>query len=162
MEIQKNEFVSKLKQQVDVASIGVFSDMFDVFTPGKNEYKGEVGYDGFKIKRRRRFFDVNMNLAIATGTFQQEDEKLIIETEINGFSGMLIPFYLFGLVFYAIAIGTMLTANNFSGNGGGFPIVFFLIIHAAFMFGLPYLMMRRSLKRMKYDLEREFFYLTKK
>jgi len=37
----------------------------------------------------------------------------------------------------------------------------FLFIHAAFMFGIPYFMMRRSVKRMKHDLEREFYYMTK-
>ncbi|MFT4850597.1 MAG: hypothetical protein ACI83B_003156 [Sediminicola sp.] len=55
------------------------------------------------------------------------------------------------------------TIAVFTGNSGqiGFALPF-IIIHAAFMYGAPYLMMRRSTKRMKHELERELFYLTKK
>ena len=161
IEIQKTEFVSKFRQQGDEGSTGIFSDTFDVFSSSKNEYKGQVGYEGFKIKRRRKFFDMNMNLAVASGTYRQNNEKLIIETEINGFSGMMIPFYLFAIVFYSIFIGAFFMADNIEGNGDGFALPF-IFIHAAFMFGIPYFMMRRSTKRMKHELEREFYYMTKK
>ena len=159
--IQKNDFVNKLRNHVDEGSTGVFSSPFEAFSSSKNEYKGQVGYDGFKIKRKRKFFDTNMNLAVASGTYRQNSEKLIIETEINGFSGMMIPFYLFALVFYSIFIGAFFMADNIKGNGAGFALPF-IFIHAAFMFGLPYFMMRRSTKRMKHELEREFYYMTKK
>jgi preprotein translocase subunit YajC len=52
-------------------------------------------------------------------------------------------------------------ADNIEGNGAQFAIPF-IFIHAVFMFGIPYFMMRRSARKMKHDLEREFFYLTKK
>jgi hypothetical protein len=161
IEIQKNDFVSNFSKNVDEGSTGVFSSPFEAFSSSKNEYKGQVGYDGFKIKRKRKFFDTNMNLAIASGIYRQNNEKLIIETEINGFSGMMIPFYLFALVFYSIFIGSFFMADNIEGNGAGFALPF-IFIHAAFMFGLPYFMMRRGTKRMKHELEREFFYMTKK
>ncbi|TXE02275.1 hypothetical protein [Algoriphagus aquimarinus] len=161
IEIQKNEFVSNFKKHVDEGDTGIFSDTFDIFSSSKNEYKGHVGYDGFKIKRRRKFFDTNMNLAVARGTYRQKSEKLVIETEINGFSGMMIPFYLLGLVFYTIFIGVLFMADNIEGNEAGFALPF-IFIHAVFMFGLPYFMMRRSTKRMMHDLEREFYYMTKK
>lgn len=161
VEIQKTEFVSKFKQHVDEGSTGMFSDTFDVFSSSKNEYKGQVGHEGFKIKRRRKFFDTNMNLAVASGTYRQSNEKLIIETEINGFSAMMIPFYLFAIVFYSIFIGVFFMADNIEGNGAGFALPF-ILIHAAFMFGIPYFIMRRSTKRMKHELEREFYFMTKK
>ncbi len=161
IEIQKNEFVSKLKQHVDQGSTGMFSDTFDFFSSSENEYKGQVGYEGFKIKRRRKIFDMNMNLAVASGTYRQNNEKLIIETEINGFNGMMIPFYVFAILFYSIFIGAFFMTDNFEGNGAGFALPF-IFIHAAFMFGIPYFIMRRSTKRMKHELEREFYYMTKK
>lgn len=161
IEIQKNEFIPKFKQNVDEGSTGLFSETFDVFSSSKNEYKGQVGYDKFKIKRRRKFFDMNMNFAVATGTYSQNNEKLIIETEVNGFSGMMIPFYLFAFVFYSIFIGAIFMADNSEGNSAGFALPF-IFIHAAFMFGIPYFIMKRSTKRMKHELEREFYYMTKK
>lgn len=161
IEIQKNEFVLKFSQHVDEGNIGAFSSPFEAFSSSKNEYKGQVRFEGFKIKRRRKFFDSNMNLAVATGTYRQSNEKLIIETEINGFNGIMIPFYLFTFIFYSIFVGIFFNTETFEGNGAGFALPF-IFIHAAFMFGVPYFMMRRSTKRMKHELEREFYYITKK
>ena len=160
LEIQKNEFVTNFKEHVDEGSTGFLSETFDMFSSSKNEYKGHVGFENFKIKRRRRFFDMNMNLAVAKGTYRQKENILVIETEINGFSGMMIPFYIFALIFYSIFIVTFSFADNIEGNGAGFVLPF-IIVHATFMFGIPYYMMRRSATRMKHKLEREFFYMTK-
>ncbi|AUC15859.1 hypothetical protein BTO06_12165 [Tenacibaculum sp. SZ-18] len=158
--IQKNDFVNKLRNHVDEGSTGIFSDTFDVFSSSKNEYKGEVSFNGFKIKRRRKFFDMNMNMAVAKGTYSQKDDKLIIDTEINGFHGMMIPFYIFCIIIYGVFIVGFLSADEIGGNAPGFAFPF-IIIHAAFMMGIPYFIMKRSTKRLKHELEREFFYLTK-
>ncbi len=161
LEIQKNEFIKNFKNQVDEGNIGPFSGAFEAFSLSKNEYKGHVGYDGFRIKRRRRFFDMNMNLAIAKGNYRQKGNNLIIETEINGFRGMMVPFYIFLIVFYAIFIFGFFSTGNFEGAPKGF-LGAFILIHAAFMFGIPYFIMRRGTKRFKHELEREFYYMTKK
>ncbi|TXD53442.1 MULTISPECIES: hypothetical protein [unclassified Polaribacter] len=91
IEISKNEFVSKFKEQVDEGSTGIFSNPFKVFSSSKNEYKGSVRLDGFTIKRRKKLFDMNINLAMASRNYKQNNENIIIETEINGFNGMIIP-----------------------------------------------------------------------
>ncbi len=160
LEIDKHDFINRLKANVDEGDTGMFSEAFDVFSYSKNEYKGHVGLDEFKIKRRRKFFDMNMNLAIAKGIYKQQDNNLIIYTEINGFTGMMIPFYVFLIVFYLIFIIGFSTSENVGGNMDFFGLPF-IIIHAAFMFGIPYFMMRRSVSRMKHELEREFYYMTK-
>lgn len=157
--IEKTAFVNRLKSQVDEGDIGVFSDPFEVFSSSKNEFKGQVGFNKFKIKRRRRFFDMNLNNAIAQGTYVQEGGPLRINAEINGFIGMTIPFFLL-IAFYLIFIGAFFMADSIEGNEAGFVLPF-IVIHAAFMFGIPYLVMRRSVKRMKHDLEREFYFMTK-
>ena len=160
LEIPKNEFVIHFKNYVDEGDIGFFSGAFDAFSSSKNEFKGHVGFNDFKIKRRRRFFDMNMNLAIAKGIYRQKGDRLIIETEINGYSRM-IPYYVFLLVFYSIFIFGFFMADNINGDEQFFggPFIFF---HALFMFGIPYFMMRNSAQRLKHELEREFYYMTKK
>lgn len=159
IEIEKSVFVNTFRKYVDEGSTGLWFSSFEAFSSSKNEFKGNVGFDGFKIRRRSRLFDMNGAMAIAQGTFRQKDNVLVIDTEINGFHGMFIPYYLFVSVFYAIFIVmTILGGNNFMP----FFIFPFIIIHAAFIFGIPYLIMRRSTRRMKYDLEREFYYMTRK
>ncbi|MBK3515964.1 hypothetical protein [Carboxylicivirga marina] len=160
LEISKHDFISRLRTTVDEGETGMFAEAFDAFSSSKNEYKGHVGFDGFKIKRRRRFFDMNMNLAIAKGSYIQHGDKLLIDTEINGFRGMMIPFYIGLIIVYAIIFIAFLSVDNIEGNMDYMAIPF-IIIHAVFMGGIPYLMMRRSVSRMKHELEREFFFLTK-
>jgi len=156
LEIQKIDFVGTLRKHVDEDSTGIFSDMSDAFSSSKNEYKGAVTMNGFKIKRRRKFFDMNMNMAVAKGTYTQHGDKLIIDTEINGFHNMMIPFYIFCIIIYAVFI-----VGFMFGEGAPLFALPFLLIHGAFMMGIPYFIMRRSTKRLKYELEREFFYFTK-
>lgn len=162
IEIDQSEFLLKLRENVDEGDTGFLSDFFDIFSSSKNEFKGSVYSEGFKIKRRRRLFDMSMNLSTAEGKLIQEGTLLRINTEINGFSGMMIPFYIFITIIYSIFIFGF-TIVAFAGDNSqiGFALPF-IIIHGAFMYGAPYLMMRRSTKRMKHELERELFYLTKK
>jgi hypothetical protein len=160
IEIQKTEFVSRFRKNVDEGSIGFMSDTFDIFSSSENQFKGHVGYDSFKIKRKKRFFDMNLNFAVAEGSYRQRESTLIIEAEINGLSGMIVPFYIIAIVFYTIFILTLFFADNTEGNGTVVALPF-IIFHAAVMLGIPYFIMRRSTSRLKYDLEREFFYLTK-
>lgn len=157
LRISKAEFVARLLNIIDEGSTGMFLDTFDAFSSSKNEFKGQVNYDGFKLKRRRRFFDANMGTAIANGTFFESNGELIIETEINGFNGFFIVFYIFLIIFYSLSILGVSTSKDID-----FVAVPFLLLHGTIMFAIPYFMMRRSVKRLKYELEREFFYLTKK
>jgi len=160
LEIQKNEFVIKFQKQVEQANIGLFSDYVDIFSSNKKAYKGQVSMYHFKIKRKQKLFDQTINTAIAQGNFEQSGSTLIIETEINGFRNGLIPYYIFLTIFYPLFISGFF----FSAIEDGSILFFFvpfILLHATIMFGGPYFMMRRSIKRMKHNLEREFFYLTK-
>jgi hypothetical protein len=52
-------------------------------------------------------------------------------------------------------IVTILT-GNMKGNEDGWALPF-ILFHAAFMFGIPYFIMRRSLRSTKYDIERDIY-----
>ena len=159
LQIDKNEFAKQLSLVTDRESVGMFLNPFDVFSTSKNEFRGQVNEYGFKLQRRRRLFDTNGNMAVATGKLFEKDGQLTIETEINGFNNFFIFFYAILIVFYSIFI---IVGFIFPNDGVGFFIIPFILLHATLMFALPYFMMRRSVKRLKYELEREFFYLTKK
>jgi hypothetical protein len=159
----KSEFTSTLRNHVDEADIdAMFSGAFEAFTSSKNRYKGSVNHNGFKIRRRRRFFDKSMGNPIASGELRDQGESLIINTQIKGWNNQMFFFYGFLCLFYLIFIvGSF--ASIFSQDSE-FPIFvpFFIIVHAAFMFGIPYFMMRRSVRRLKEDIEREFHFILSK
>lgn len=157
LQLSKVEFIKKLNEITEPGDTGFLSSSFDIFSSSKKEFKGIVNYDSFKIKRRRRLFDSNANIAVANGTVIEKNGELIIDTQINAFNNFFIAFYIFLIIFYSIFFSVFL----FSDMNTSFIAIPFLLFHATLMFGLPYFMMRRSVKKLKYELERDFFYLTK-
>ena len=157
LQTDKTDFVNRLNKITDKGSTGMMSDTFDIFSSSNNEFKGYITPNNFKIKRRRRFFDTNMNSAIAYGTFSENNGQLTINTEINGFNNFFIFYYAFLIIFYSIFIFGFLIGQD----GEGLIAIPFILLHGTFMFCIPFFLMRRSVKRLKYELEREFFYLTK-
>lgn len=160
LKVSKNDFVTKLKENVVEASVDPFFEMFDLFSSNKKEYKGRVNFEKFEIKRRAKFFDSTLNLAVAKGSLYQKEDRLIIEAEINGFpTFMLFPLFImvicYALFFFFLLVSYIQDDSPFLWSG---PFIFF---HGIFMFGIPYLIMRRSTSRLKYDLEREFHFLTR-
>jgi len=162
LEVERHVFVDRLMSIVDPGGTGTVLTSFEVFSSSRKEYKGKVGNDGFEIRRRKKMFDTNMSLAIAKGKWRQRENHLIVETEVNSFNNFFIFFYVVLIVIYGFAFMAMLLSENGTdesnmGIAMGIP---FLLVHAAFMFGIPYFLMRRSTNRMKYDLTREFHYLA--
>jgi hypothetical protein len=51
--------------------------------------------------------------------------------------------------------------DEVGGNMPRIAFIPFIVFHATVMMGMPYLFMRRSVKKLKYDLEREFYFLTR-
>jgi hypothetical protein len=159
IETEKSVFVGKLKANVDEGNTSVLFSIWEKFGSSKNEYKGTVEDGSFKIRRRRKLFDMNMNLAVVSGSYRQRDHILFIEAEVNGFHGVFIPFYIFLPIFYLVAIAAFLLSENASQMWFVLP---FMLLHAVFMMGIPYFVMRRSVNRMKYEVERDFYFLAKK
>ena len=156
--VEKYDFVSILKSHVDEKDLGYFSDMGDVFYSSDAEYKGRINSYGFELKKRRKFFDYNMNFALAKGRFNQQGEVLLIDLEINAFSNYMIPFYVIVPILYLFSI-LMALQGGFEATIIALP---FIVLHGLLMLGLPYIFMRRSVHRMKHDLERDLYFMLKK
>lgn len=71
LELSRSEFIAKLRAITDKGDIGLFSDMFDVFYSSKNEFKGQIHHTGFELKRRKKMFEPNLSMAVATGTIHE-------------------------------------------------------------------------------------------
>jgi hypothetical protein len=160
IEAQKNDFISAFKKKVDDEDIGLFSDTFDVFSSSKNTYKGSIDSNSFKIKRRKKFFEARNSMALATGTFRQKGENVVIDTEVNGFSKWMIPFYVTIILFYFVFI--FIFVFGIAAQDMPFMIIPFIFIHGLLMFFIPYFVMKKSVTNMRHDLEREFYFMTRK
>jgi len=56
LKISRTEFVNRLTSITDQGDIGMLSETFDAFSSSKNEFKGEVTLTGFKIKKKKAVF----------------------------------------------------------------------------------------------------------
>lgn len=159
IEILKSEFVHKLSGNVKEDNLGYFSDLFDVFSSDRRTYKGEVDAQGFKIKRRRKFFDTQNQTALATGSYRQYGDQLIIEGEVVG-NQSINSFVIFFSIFYGLILFLFLGFRN--SVDIPFPVLLLILAHGVFMFSIFFFIFRRNTRKMKEDLEKEFFFMTKK
>ena len=155
LEIEKNEFLRLLKNNVDLGSTK--SDFFEPFMGGKLDFRGQVSQNGFKIRRKKRFFDYNRSSAIVTGQVSQKNEQTKVNMEINSFNNSI--YFVIGglalmcLVFFSIAFSI-----------SDFPIFVLpiVLLHGFFMIGIFAYTMRKSTSQLKKDIEKELYYITKK
>ncbi|WP_291145408.1 hypothetical protein [Flavobacterium sp. UBA7680] len=154
--VSKIDFIQKFRNNVDESDLGYVP--FEVFQSSRNEYKGNIENNSFDLKRRKRLFDTGYSFAKVNGNLIQENDKLVIDAEIIGFRKRMIIFFAFIVFFYLIAFtGMILTGDNVS-------LIFlpFLLFHMSIMLGIPYFVIRRSVNRMAYNLERDFHYWVTK
>ncbi|MGH2666998.1 hypothetical protein [Flavobacterium sp.] len=158
----KNDFIRGFQKNVDESDLNLIDSFFEALTFSKNEYKGTVDNSVFKLRRRRKIFDNSRSFAVAEGTMKEKEGKLVLETDIKGFHSSMKFFYVFLFVIYLVFLTTIILTFLFNEEAEAplfiFPIFF---IHALLMLGIPYFIMRRSVSRMKYELERDFHFWTK-
>ncbi|KOP36269.1 MULTISPECIES: hypothetical protein [unclassified Flavobacterium] len=153
--VSKIDFTEKFRNNVDESDLGFVP--FEAFQSSKNEYKGNIDGSAFELKKRRRLFDTNYSFAEVTGSLIERNEKLIIDAEILGFKKRMIIIFAFIVLFYLIFIAGMISVGDDT-----FIFLPFLLIHMSIMLGIPYFIIRRSVNRMAYDLERDFHYWVTK
>ena len=160
--IHKSDFVRRLQNAVDPGDIGAWSGAFEAWEASNNDYKGEVTSQGFKIRRRKKFFQSNGQMqAVATGTFTEGRSGLTVRTEITSQSRKMVPLFGFILFFYFIVIGSFALVG-FSSSGPKLPmfVLPIIVLHGAFMFFVFYHLAKRSVEHLKRELEREFVFLA--
>ncbi|MFK8061433.1 MAG: hypothetical protein AB8B78_15270 [Polaribacter sp.] len=162
LKTNKNDFVSSLRTNIDEADIdGFFSSAFEIFSSSKNIFKGQANHSGFKIRKRKRFFDRQFGFAKATGNYREKEGKLIVSGQIKSWNNFMYFFFGFAILIYSIFIFSFFFKSN-SFDNLGIIVLPFILLHAVFMIGIPYFAMRSGLKKLKQDLEREFHFIVSK
>lgn len=147
--IARVDFVNTLQRNIASPT----PDLLDLFSPSTYTYKGTVANNQFELSRKKRLLDADTNYAIAKGRLTQDDNKLTINIDVNGFRPPVIPFMIFSGVFYFFFFAALL-AGKIGPQISGWMVTLFLV-HATLIFGLPYLIMRKSVSAMRTDIERD-------
>ncbi|MEO5979893.1 MAG: hypothetical protein ABIS36_13415 [Chryseolinea sp.] len=155
LSIARNDFVSILKRNIASPT----SDLVDLFSPSNYTYKGTVANNQFQLSRKKRLLDADTNYASAKGTLTQDGSKLTINIDVNGFHPLVIPFMIFSGAFYLFFFVALLT-GKIGLELSPWTVILFLI-HATLIFGLPYLIMRKSVSAMRADIERDIIVMMR-
>ncbi|MDC8006336.1 hypothetical protein POV27_19940 [Aureisphaera galaxeae] len=138
------------------------SDFFEPFTSTQKELKGKLWGNEFKIKRLRRMFSPNQGLAVAHGKFKETMNGISVSMELTAFRGVIRFSHYMLFVFYALGIIAMIILSAADDTLRPALIALpFIVFHAVIFLVLFRFMMRRSVKKLKYELERELHYFTK-
>ena len=152
--VTRSTFINRLSAAVEMGDPTPFSgDVANIFD--KKEWFGKIDINGFKIRRKFGMFE-QRNKAVVTGSFSDANGKLTIEAEINGFNPVLFIGPLIGIciiIFFA-SVFPLIGGDKIPYSLPG--LVFFGVVIA----GGPYMGMRRSVSRMKYEIRRELVYLA--
>jgi len=160
LESSRKKFIQNLKNNVDDEEIKFWTSILDVFSQGYSKYKGKVGHKKFVLKKRSRLFDIGKNIAVVTGKYKENGRSLILAIEINAFQTGMKIFYGFLSLFYLIFIAN-LVGSIISGSTDELPfIIIMTILQMTFFFGVPYLIMRRSIRYLKSEIIRDFTALS--
>lgn len=161
LETRKKSFVQRLKDNVDEEEIKFSTSVLDVFSQGTYKYKGKVGFKGFTLKKRSRLFDLGKNISVIRGSYVEKGKTLNVPFEVNGFKGgMKLYYFLLTLfyLFYLFGLG----ANLISGQTDDASMLILLtLLQMVFFFGMPYFIMRRSIRYLKSEILRDFTSLSK-
>lgn len=155
--IDIKELVKKIQNFIDDDNY----DILEGFRNTEKKFKGKINKKGFRIRKKLSYSNNTKVNAIANGKFKEQNGKTKIEIEIIGFDTFFKIFYCILIFFWGVfifAILKHLINEKLNPLEIGIPVMFLFILSFTI---LPYFQMKRSVKKMRYDLEREFYYLTK-
>lgn len=156
LKTSKKKFIQNLKNNVDDEEINFRTSLLDVFSSPISKYKGKVGFKGFTIKRRSRLFDLGKGIAIVIGGYTEKGSTLIVTAEVNGFQSGMKLYYSFMALFYLFYISSIINSiSTLQADELSFTIVI-IILQMIFFFGMPYLIMRRSIQYLRNEIEKDF------
>lgn len=152
----KKKFIQNLKNNVDDEEINFRTSLLDVFANNISKYKGKVGFKGFIIKRRSRLFDLGKGIAVASGTYKERGSSLALNAEVNGFQGGMKLYYIFLSLFYIYFLATIVAGIFRLDTNEFISTILIVLLQIIFLFGMPYLIMRRSMSYLKSEIQKDF------
>jgi len=96
LDLSREEFIRVLSPHVGADTMSGL----DIFSSGKTDYKGAVGYNGFYLRRKRGWVNNSRHYCKVIGIFQESSSGLVVNLEFRYFPPpvyfFLIMIFLFG------------------------------------------------------------------
>lgn len=140
MDMDKAAFLQLLKENIDEDTGPQF---FESINPKLKPYKGFISLNGFKIKRRRRAFESNNDMARITGTLKSDFRHTELITHI-GYPEMTLKL-IFGLI---LVVYLVVLTVVFSVDIGESPswVPWLIVGHFFLIFGILLFVLRYQIR----------------
>jgi hypothetical protein len=149
MDVSKDIFIDRLKAHVGRA--------MDIFSSGRTDYKGVVGQSRFYLRRERGLLTKTRHYCKAIGQFREEKNQLLIEIKINAPIVFFYSIFIIGILFALFGILMGILTLNLDKVTNGFSFLFSITLFSALMATIVYFVSTKSIQKMKYELENNFY-----
>lgn len=152
LNINRTELIEKLWKITYKTNTSFISLERDSAIPTRFEYRGMIDNYGFKLKKRTRLFDINLNNPVFHGNISDQNDRTFVSIEIvpsvfQIFNSVII------LCFFLIAVFTILKTTE--------KDPYFLAFTTTITV-MQYFTLKRGITKGKYDFERELIYTVQK
>ncbi|MBX2873111.1 MAG: hypothetical protein KTR30_13450 [Saprospiraceae bacterium] len=140
VDMDKTAFLTLLKENIDEDTGPKF---FESFNSKLKPYKGWVTPNGFKIKRTRRAFESNNEMARITGSVSSDFRQTVVTTHI-GYPETTLKLIFWGLIASYGIILTIVLSGSLDHEPGLIPLI--IVGHSLLIFGILYFILRYQVR----------------
>lgn len=160
LEVSKKDFIKAFKHNIGEQKSELYEVLEKTFKTKKSNYIGKIDFNEFYLKKRNHFFDTDKNTSVVKGKFIQRGQYLRIITEIQGVSYFKFAIYAILAIGYS-CIMFVSSQNILKKTGNYLYLVLFVVFHSSIIFGLPYFIIKKRIKRMETEMNYNFIIWSK-
>jgi len=148
------EFLNQFKEIIEYSELSFVNNTLDVLSFSKLKYRGKLSKTRFLIKKRRKFNELGLSIAIGEGFLHHDGKSLIINIKVSAFKGVMLLAFIYGifLIFMMTAISIVVISEE---GVEGITVIMGVFIAAVFSL-IPYLIMRDGARKLLTHLEQDF------
>ena len=140
LDMDKGDFLKLLHENID-EDTGI--QLFESLNTKLKPYKGLIKPSGFQLKRRRRMFESNSEMARIKGTLKTDLRQTVLTTHI-GFDELTMK-AIFGLLIFVYAgVLVVLLSTSAGDEISWFPLL--ILGHGLLIFGILYFVLRYQIR----------------
>lgn len=140
LDMEKMEFLSLIDDNID-EDRGL--QLFESISPRLKPYKGFINPNGFKVRRRRRAFESNSEMARITGTVKSDLRQTVLNVHI-GFDELKLKVILGFILFTYVAVLALLLTTNVNDGISLLPLL--MVGHGLLIFGILFFVLRYQIR----------------
>ena len=161
IEMQEVDFLSAIDSELDSEPVNFKDKFIDTYNTHKKGYIGFAKNGILSISRRATGYNGNLGRIEAKGTYEQIGDRIIIKAKILGLNSTMKILGIGLALIYALIFYTFLSDASPNKLHVMMILIPVSIIYGLMLLGIPYFMAKKNVSMFKFDLEREFYYLTK-